>query len=90
MKFSIFSHSLISFLVFCVMFLFGDFLTAITCFGKIEMLCALSSPVTEATDGELKVLVGLMVECSCLEVAGCCLSTTRYEVCYLLGTTWVC
>ena len=29
------------------------------------MLCALSPPVTEATEGGLKLLVGLMVKCSC-------------------------
>ena len=33
-----------------------------------EMLCALSSPVTEATDGGLKCLARLMVKCTCLEV----------------------
>ena len=31
------------------------------------MLCELLSPVTEATEGGLKVLGGLMVKCSCLE-----------------------
>ena len=41
-----------------------------------EMLCALSLPVTEATEGGLKCLIGLMVTRSCLEVPGCCLSTT--------------
>ena len=37
-----------------------------------EMLCTLSSPVTEPTDGGLKCFVGLMMKCSCLEVPGCC------------------
>ena len=32
------------------------------------MLCELSSPVTEANDGGLKCLVGLMVKCSFLEI----------------------
>ena len=36
-----------------------------------EMLCELSSPVTEATEGGLKLLVGLIVKCSGLEVPGC-------------------
>ena len=61
-----------------------------------EILCALSLPVTEATDSGLKALVGLMVKCSSLELPGCCSSTTRYEVCgplgyyCSLGTTWLC
>ena len=33
------------------------------------MLCALSTPVTEATDG-LKILLGPIVKCSCFEVPG--------------------
>ena len=37
-------------------------------------MCELSSPLTEATDGGLKLLLGLMVKCSCLEVAGFCSS----------------
>ena len=45
----------------------------------------LTLPVTEATDSELKALVALMVKCSCLEVSSCCSSTTKYEVCCLLG-----
>ena len=40
-----------------------------------EILCALSSPVTEATDDGLKALDGLMVKYSCLEVMGSCSST---------------
>ena len=36
-----------------------------------EMFCEHSSPVTEAADGRWKVLLGLMVKCSCLEVPGC-------------------
>ena len=32
------------------------------------MLCEPSAPVTEATEGGLKLLIGLMVKCSCLEV----------------------
>ena len=36
-----------------------------------EMLCALSSPLTEATDGGLKALLGLMVKCSHLQAQGC-------------------
>ena len=35
------------------------------------MLCELSSPVTEATEGGLKLLVGRVVKCSCLEVPSC-------------------
>ena len=35
-----------------------------------KMLCELST-VTEATNGGLKLLLGLMVKCSCLEVPGC-------------------
>ena len=58
------------------------------------MLCAISSPVTEATDSGLKLLLGLMVKCSCLEVLGCCSPTAKYEVCgplgCPLGTTRVC
>ena len=62
---------------------------------KPEMLCELSSPVTDVTDGGLKVLVRLMVKCSCLENWGCWSSTTKYEVCWLFGccpldTIWVC
>ena len=37
------------------------------------MLCAHSALETEATEGGLKFLVGLMMNCSCLEVLGCCL-----------------
>ena len=29
------------------------------------MFCKLSTPVTKATDGGLKLLLGLMVKCSC-------------------------
>ena len=35
------------------------------------MLYELCSPVTEATEGWLKLLLGLMVKYSCLEVLGC-------------------
>ena len=35
-----------------------------------KMLCDLTSPVAEATEGGLKALVGLMGKCSCLEVSG--------------------
>ena len=52
-------------------------------FLRPEMLCALSPPVTETTDGGLKTLVMLMVKCSCLEVPGYYLSTNKYEVCAL-------
>ena len=34
------------------------------------MLCELSSSVTEATEGGLKLLLGLMMTCYCLEVPG--------------------
>ena len=47
-------------------------------------MCALSSPVIEATDSGLKTFLGLMVKFSCLEVPGCS-STTTYEVCGPLG-----
>ena len=59
-----------------------------------EMLCALSSPVTEATDDGLKDLLRLMMKCSCLEVLGCWSSTTTWKVygplgcCCPLDTTW--
>ena len=36
-----------------------------------EILCELSFPVTEAIEGGLELLLGLMVKCSCLEVPGC-------------------
>ena len=49
------------------------------------MLCVLSLHVTEATGGGFNALVRLMVKCNCLEVPGCCSTTTRYEVCGLLG-----
>ena len=49
------------------------------------MLCEVSSPVTEANGGGLKVLVRLMEKFSCLEVPGCQSLTTKYEVCCLLG-----
>ena len=51
------------------------------------MLCELSSPVIEATEDGLKILLGLMVNCSCHEVLGCCSWTAKYEVCAPLGTT---
>ena len=35
------------------------------------MLCKLYSPVTEVTEGELQLLLGLMVKFSCPEVLGC-------------------
>ena len=35
--------------------------------------------LTDATDGRFKALVWLMVKCRCLEVLGCCSSTTRYK-----------
>ena len=63
---------------------------------RLEMLCELSSPVTEATNSGLKLLLELVVKCSSLEVLGCYLSTNKYEVCgplsccCPLGTTWVC
>ena len=39
---------------------------------KPEMLCEVLSPMTESTYGGLKLLVGLMKKCSCLdEVPGC-------------------
>ena len=75
-------------------------MTALTIFPnrleRPEMLCELFSHVTEATDGGLKLLLGLMVKCSCLEIPGCCSFTTKYEVsghlgCYChFGTTWAC
>ena len=40
--------------------------------ASLAKMFALSSPLTEASDGRLKCLVGLMVKCSCLEVLGCC------------------
>ena len=39
-------------------------------------MCTLSLPVTELTDGVLKCLVRLIVNCSSLEVLDCCLSTS--------------
>ena len=65
-------------------------------FKSPGMLYALSSPVIEATDGGLKILLRLMMKCKCLEVTGCCSSTTMQEVCGPLGcffalcTTWLC
>ena len=59
-------------------------------------MCELTSPVREATDSGLKLLLRLMVNCSCLGVVCCCLLTTKYKVCVPLGwccplgTTWVC
>ena len=41
-----------------------------------EILCALSLPVTEATNIGLNCFLGLMVKCSCVEGLGCCSSTT--------------
>ena len=41
-----------------------------------EMLCALYLPVTEATNGGLKTLLGLMVKRSYLKVLDSCLSIT--------------
>ena len=59
------------------------------------MLCELSFPVARATDGGLKVLLGLIVKCSYLDVLGCYLLTIKYVVCgnldfCPLSTTWVC
>ena len=38
---------------------------------KPEMLCELPCPVTEAREGGLKLLLGLMVKYSCLEAPVC-------------------
>ena len=44
------------------------------------MLCWLSSPVAEATDGKLKCFVGVNVKVSGLEGPACWLSMTTKEV----------
>ena len=65
-------------------------------FSTVLMLCEFYLLVTEAADGGLKILLWLMVKCSCLDIPDCWSSTTTYEVCCILGcccplhTTWVC
>ena len=59
-----------------------------------EMLYVVTS-VAEATEGGLKLLLGLVVKCICLEVPGCRSLTTKYKICCPLGccpldTTWLC
>ena len=62
-----------------------------------DLLCWLSSPVAEATDGGLKCFVGVNENVSGLEGSPCWLSTTKKEVgcpldccCCLLLATWLC
>ena len=40
---------------------------------SLEMLCALSSPVTDATDVGLNVFIRMIVKFTCPKVLGCCL-----------------
>ena len=49
------------------------------------MLCELSSLVTEATNSGLKLFLGLVVKCSCLEVPSWCSSTLHMKSAALLA-----
>ena len=54
-----------------------------------EMLSKLSSPVTEATEGGLKLLPGQMVKCGCLKVPGCQpLTTIKYAALLAVVVLW--
>ena len=66
-------------------------------FENPDMLCWLSTPVAETTDGGLKCFVGVSVNVSGLEGKVCGLSTTKKEVncpldccCCPLLATWLC
>ena len=54
-----------------------------------DMLCELSSPVAEATDGGLKCFFGVCVKVNGPKDPVCWSSTTMKEVGCPLGATWL-